>query len=58
MSITTSDFTEQEQQLVVQLLRECYGVDVPLQLAEAEIMGDTSTPAPDHQISRYGALMV
>lgn len=47
MSTNFPDFTPRERKLVTQTLRERYGMDVPIESAEAEIMLDQLTEALD-----------
>jgi len=47
MSTHIPDFNEQEIRLVRQALRERYGMDVPIEVAEAELMLDQLTEALD-----------
>jgi len=47
MSTTIPDFTEREKQLIKQCLRERYGQDVPIEVADAELMLDQLTEALD-----------
>jgi hypothetical protein len=47
MSTTIPDFTEREKQLVKQCLRERYGQDIPIEVADAELMLDQLTEALD-----------
>ena len=47
MSTTIPDFTEREKQLIKQCLQERYGQDVPIEVADAELMLDQLTEALD-----------
>lgn len=47
MNTNIPDFTAKEKQLVSQCLRERYGKDIPIEVAEAELMLDQLTQALD-----------